>query len=498
MAPTLHNHLDTIAAAIARLDRTLQLVPVVGEFLTDAETDVKFINSQVSEVQLLFCSLSKYRATLLRSLNLRVSPICKLPPEILGEIFKYACSSGSKKFTTPMRIGAICNHWRQVAWSVPQLWTELIVGERIWKPSHETTLLDLYFKNVGGLHCHMTLLGVPDEKDKGLRGIPHEGVFDQLFVKHPDKLKTLTFHNFPESWIPHISSVTESGQGLPNLESLAILDDDYENPLIDLALPPSAFYNVPRLRKLVLEGVHTLTFPWAQLTELSLRGVFCAVALNIVLYCENLITLKLDDLFESDDVVVPRPNKSTVFRNLRELTFTSPKLSARWERALIKYLLFTTSLRWLTWVTEDGTKNLRKAFLLRLPPSITLLELDCCGERDSVQDLEIIFARLTSLRSVTLHLDGPLDLEVVRLFMTTDRRRSLPSLRSIGFIMMRSEYNPQYISDLLDIVRSRWVAQDGRDMFEGFRFRFPVAERKSPSWIYNFKREVDSILRGEV
>jgi len=57
--------------------------------------------------------------------------IHKFPPEIVSLIFiRYAPPSTyreKKKRSTPLRLGAVCRKWRQLAWATPQLWSSLVV-----------------------------------------------------------------------------------------------------------------------------------------------------------------------------------------------------------------------------------------------------------------------------------------------------------------------------------------------------------------------------------
>ncbi|KAF9448467.1 hypothetical protein P691DRAFT_780989 [Macrolepiota fuliginosa MF-IS2] len=471
---TLHDSFRAVAADIAALNNTLQEAPISDDFHSPIDTDTSFINSQVDEVKTLIKQLFSYRATLLRNRNFRRSAICKLPPEALGEIFQHVCYPDTKKFTVPTRLGAICSHWRHVAWSVPQLWTELNIGGRFWKSSYRLRLLDLYYKNMGGLLFNITIRRAPEENSKNARGVPFQDVFDRLFIRHADRLKTLTFEELPVSWFSSLEKASNTGQGFPNLESLEFSDNCCDNPLISLALfflkknPPIAFYNVPNLRRLILRDItSTVEFPWAQLTELSLSDINSETALDIVLQCQNIVTLKLEDLMTSPDIEVTLPNEELVLQNLEVFEYRSSHLSVHWEKALVKCLSFTNSLKKLIWLTRDGTPDLRREFLLRLPTSITELRLDSSKDRDNIRDLEEILVRLTSLRTIMLHLEDPIDLETVELLTVKEEASLLPTLRSIGLVMMRSEYDYQQMADILNMVRSRW--EEGYDVDSGFQ-----------------------------
>ncbi len=55
-------------------------------------------------------------------------PMHNLPVELLIQIFTYVCERPSvsryntPSFSTPLFLGKICRHWREITWSIPSLW----------------------------------------------------------------------------------------------------------------------------------------------------------------------------------------------------------------------------------------------------------------------------------------------------------------------------------------------------------------------------------------
>ncbi len=80
----------------------------------------------------------KNRANFLRSVNHHL-PIHRLPTEILHEIFLDACTSDASPVCsndreelryvsqTPLRIAAVCTHWREACLSSPHFWTFVFI-----------------------------------------------------------------------------------------------------------------------------------------------------------------------------------------------------------------------------------------------------------------------------------------------------------------------------------------------------------------------------------
>jgi len=94
--------------------------------VTTLEQDIQ---QRIEELRLL---LDRHRA-LRTEWNSTHDIISGLPAEIVSEIFQYCKGRqyADSLFTVfaenkePMKLGAVCQRWRQIAWSTPQLWTQI-------------------------------------------------------------------------------------------------------------------------------------------------------------------------------------------------------------------------------------------------------------------------------------------------------------------------------------------------------------------------------------
>ncbi|KXN83548.1 hypothetical protein AN958_01257 [Leucoagaricus sp. SymC.cos] len=499
---TLHDSFGTAATGIVALNHTLQKAPIFEDFFKFTPRDSAFVDSQVGEVNTLTQQLFKYRATLLRNLNSHQSTICKLPPEILSEIFQFLCNLDSSEFMVPTEVGGICSHWRQVAWSTPHLWTDLFIERGFWKSSHREELLDLYFTNMGELLLDLIIDPPPKGSGSILKGIVFKDVFERLFVKHAQKLRSLKF-GFEASlrpWLPRIEEVTQSGGELRNLEELELVNGFHTDPDLTALImllpekPHTTFDNVPNLKKLVLRDISfSVSFPWAQLTELTLSGIDSGMALGIVLQCQDLVSLKLEYLSRSYLEII-LPSEPLIFQHLQTMEYRSSSLSSLWERAFVKCLSFTDSLKSFTFLTEDGTPDLQ--FLRSLPTSITDFWLDCTGGGDNIQGLEFVLARFVSLRCLLLRLEDPMDRKVVELLSFSKERRFLPCLRSLSLVVHGKDYHQKDMDDMLNMVQSRLEKRDQDVPLDEVTFSFPNGEEYR-TLAANFKAQLDKITRKD-
>jgi F-box-like len=86
--------------------------------------------------------LAQRRLFLRRKIN-ELSPMARIPSEILIEIFQIACKPVRDGYTssqevTPLFIGSICRLWRDVAWSTHLLWSTIFL--HVSRDHHDTQI----------------------------------------------------------------------------------------------------------------------------------------------------------------------------------------------------------------------------------------------------------------------------------------------------------------------------------------------------------------------
>ena len=85
------------------------------------------LDDEIAALTLALCNLRTQRNTL--------SPISRLPPEILASIFIHcACSRQKKQRGIPnwVNVSHVCRHWRDVALNCSTLWSFLFVSSKYW------------------------------------------------------------------------------------------------------------------------------------------------------------------------------------------------------------------------------------------------------------------------------------------------------------------------------------------------------------------------------
>ncbi|KAF9266688.1 hypothetical protein L218DRAFT_857589, partial [Marasmius fiardii PR-910] len=136
----LPNHFSSIKNRPFRRTITLLERQIVAQGLLDAETDVNSYQAEIDRLKATIMVLEtrrdglKEKMTKYRSL---LSPIHRLPPELLGRIFVFFCNKPN--CITPIRppaaitLSSVCGRWREHATELPRLWSSMTIPLHAWK-----------------------------------------------------------------------------------------------------------------------------------------------------------------------------------------------------------------------------------------------------------------------------------------------------------------------------------------------------------------------------
>ena len=114
---------------------------VVKQYLLDGELELRGFHSEINRLKAKITVLETMREALnekLRKYKSLLSPIHRLPPEVLVEIFRLSYGKGYlgiKAVPQAILLSRVCSRWRQVTLSAPQLWASVCVPFTIWTKS---------------------------------------------------------------------------------------------------------------------------------------------------------------------------------------------------------------------------------------------------------------------------------------------------------------------------------------------------------------------------
>ncbi|KAK7468289.1 hypothetical protein VKT23_002803 [Stygiomarasmius scandens] len=318
---------------------TRQLLQVGEKILAEYDSEILALNTALSALrrkrEAIQSSLTQYRSLL--------APIRRLPPEILSHIFcqlgpDFLMQFSSFSSLPALAVSAVCTSWRHLALSTPKLWAHLDVDlvdlslrlddddqtddsnyPFIKNARRMRTNLRLYLERSCQAPLHLTLLVANlftvDVKYnvspmKALAEHAHRWHAVEIFwdyTRNEELGFDLPVPDNPFSTITH----------LPNLKTFQFCHDgDVHHTAYDTF---TLLAHTPWLSDFSAIGLlpsPSLTLPWHQITNLTLGRVPCSEALQLVQFCQNVISLCLNYLEDDQGVIssvtVPKLKSLTI------------------------------------------------------------------------------------------------------------------------------------------------------------------------------------------
>ncbi|KAJ7762599.1 hypothetical protein B0H16DRAFT_517751 [Mycena metata] len=221
------------------------------------DTKIAVLRAQVDE-------LLKQRAAAQERLDAITYPVLTLPVEIISEIFCHTLAPGGPRSElTPhektLILGHICRLWRQIAFSMPELWNTIrLTRQGILEPA----CIRAFLSRATSLPLSITVHKV-DEGDVE-RDVLHAAL--NTIMPYSRNWAHLSICGTVETM--HTFHVVR--QQLPALHSLELLV--YGRPAILDGTFGTMFQHTPLLRKVHLYGfgLQPSALPWSQLTSLHI------------------------------------------------------------------------------------------------------------------------------------------------------------------------------------------------------------------------------------
>ncbi|KAJ7461002.1 hypothetical protein B0H11DRAFT_2057755 [Mycena galericulata] len=309
----------------------------IRELCADPLNELSRLEAEISRTQTLLSSLQKSHHRLRVSIEAHLallSPMRSLPPEILQLIFintlPYNRNAVMHASEAPVLLGRVCSGWRRIAFATPELWCSVHVvcppmdyAESASAPTRvQRQAMEAWLARSGA--CPLSIsIWVSREAGFGGAAVAAASPFVEAILPLSNRWRHVelrvptdsldSFHYLQGSDVPLLQTVA-----ITNGTSLA--RDDWSGNLLFLQ-------HAPRLHTLSLthEGnVNLPSFPWAQLTTLSLSptheffGLDTAMTLDILRQCVNMRTCTLH--FPSTDRANSLPLRVFTLPNLHVLS----------------------------------------------------------------------------------------------------------------------------------------------------------------------------------
>jgi hypothetical protein len=149
---------DGLRTQLVNLVFSLSAEALVRNAYWQTHSNISRLDAKIDELLLRRRCLRIYR----HLLSTLLSPVRFLPPELLGEIFRYCLpqdydESGARKAV--MLPSHVCKRWRDVALSTPALWTNIVLHVTDKTLESQTALVTDWVSRSGNLPLSFTLQG---------------------------------------------------------------------------------------------------------------------------------------------------------------------------------------------------------------------------------------------------------------------------------------------------------------------------------------------------
>ncbi|KAF9466730.1 hypothetical protein BDZ94DRAFT_132786 [Collybia nuda] len=295
--------------------------PIYGsdpaECVDDPRKQLEELEAQILRTEKLLAQLVRKRVPLKRKINSRFAPVLQLPLEISSEIFSSCFPSNSWGLwhsKTPLALGEVCSAWRDLAWSMPWLWSTVSLDIRQCSAIHAVLLSEWLGRTAElPLSIHLRLVCdilTPPE----VRSAAH-------------LLDVLTLHS--ERWchidfdIPFFfpNGIRSKGPvAFPLLRNMSL-------HVMGAGSQVEAFRLAPNLRTVCLKGFipGSVALPLSQITHIRLGPTTADECLNILSGTPNLTHCIFEDILRSD-VVNPSPILARRLESFKETRFRTGAL----------------------------------------------------------------------------------------------------------------------------------------------------------------------------
>jgi hypothetical protein len=214
-----------------------------------------------------------------------LSPINRLPPELLTEIFLLWTREASDVSV----IAAVCNRWRKLALSTPQLWSTIRIGLHKENSHSQAKIVQTWLKRSAMCPLSLTL-----EQEVGDGSDSHPVI--NVIIPHSHRLEYLSISIYGDM----IRALSPLKSQLPALKTLDLWVMSYT--VLD-GSPYDIFVDAPQLRILdtnVPSRTMGMGYPFAQLTQCCISRLCPSECLQVLRIARNITTCTFREMMFLD------------------------------------------------------------------------------------------------------------------------------------------------------------------------------------------------------
>ncbi|KAJ6481351.1 hypothetical protein DFH09DRAFT_1464693 [Mycena vulgaris] len=351
-----------------------------------------------------------YALELMPYLNGALSALRTFPPELLGYIFLF-CRDNSlcdheppySPYPTadpqhaPMVLGHVCSHWRSISYATPRLWNTVALGKLEFSEGGASIVREILARSREVPLSIRLATGRPNYGPRPLQS--NSSSFDAVW----DSRRVLQILEMNLRSADVIPRMFPSNQVFPILSSVDITID-HDVDYVDFPAILDSFSRAPNLRSLSLDSgssdarIFETTFPWAQLTHLTVwLDLPADVGRDILIQCQALEVARIRELLpQLQNGTRPLQHVATLHRLRQlEISISEPPCAA-----VVFNGVSLPRLQALILMAEENTTPILLALHARSHFPLTQLLLK--GAHLSTEDLFALLRILPDLQKLTI------------------------------------------------------------------------------------------------
>lgn len=308
--------------------------------ISEVRCTITSVDDEIQSLQLKLEELKEYRNELhltLGSLQAPLSPIRKLPPEILSEIFLFAAAGSSIRWPSrrddsdmPWLLGKICSYWRTVSLSLPQLWSDIHLDHKFFPGAPPSSKTEEFLRLCLDRSRNERLTFSVDTRNPGSFVRP----VILTLLSHSERWKDASFD--ADLLSTYHGDLVLAKHKVPNLRrvhfGLSPLDS------VPSLTPLDAFEDAPQLSEISVIGIvhpcHFLRVSWSQITHFTSKGSTFREGefTQIMQQMTNLVAFSTEgerilEVASSQPVLLPHLTKLTIINKGSYISKTSQFLT---------------------------------------------------------------------------------------------------------------------------------------------------------------------------
>ncbi|KAJ7938390.1 hypothetical protein B0H13DRAFT_1698519 [Mycena leptocephala] len=258
--------------------------------LANLEADrarVADLDAQISHLERSLSALREEKMLAQERLDSYRYPVLTLPNEIVSKIFihflpAYPDYPPLTGLLSPTLLTHVCRTWQEIALGTPALWSTITSYISRIPLEKKVQIFDIWLARSRFFPLSLQIIAETDAAEILAAVVPHRARWEHL---------ELSF--LSSSRLPVIDGA------MPLLRHLDLFLSDFSA----VATEVFAFREVPLLRTVVLNDVaaSSIVLSWAQLTSLTLLGVYPREYVPILQKTTNLVHCELEVCFDGDN-----------------------------------------------------------------------------------------------------------------------------------------------------------------------------------------------------